>query len=162
MSTSQASCGEIRLKWFDSLFATVVGMSSLGAGFTFTIIFSDPAVPLHLKPENEGKFKEDVRFLLSLSWFFFIAAIAQTSAASLLFNADGPQKWFVDGWDADDFWPNVIGTAASLGAHSLPTGAFMVASWAISLYSPTIGWVAFAFCGCFGFLMQFIVFVKAW
>jgi hypothetical protein len=139
----------------------VIGISSLGVGFIFTIIFSDPAVPLNPTSEDEGKLKEDVRFLLSLSWFFFIAAIAQASAISLLFNAEGPRKWFVEGWKDDSLWPKVIGTAASLGAQSLPTGAFLVASWAISLYSPTIGWVAFAFCACFSFLMQFIVFVKA-
>jgi hypothetical protein len=140
----------------------VIGISSLGAGFIFTIIFtiifSDPAVPLNPTSEGEGKLKEDVRFLLSLRWFFFITAIAQAIAASLLFNADGLRQWFLEGWDANSFWPNVIGTAASLGTQSLPTGAFLVASWANSLYSPTIGWVAFVFCGCFGFLMQFIVF----
>jgi hypothetical protein len=117
----------------------VIGISSLGAGFIFTTIFSDPAVPLNPTSEDEGKLKEDVRFLLFLSLFFFIAAIAQASTAAHLFNADGPRQWFLEGWDANSFWPNVVGTAASLGAQSLPTGAFLVASWAISQYSPTIG-----------------------
>ena len=146
------------LKWFDSLFATVIGISSLGAGLIFSIIFSGPAVPLNPTSEDEGKLKEDVRFLLSLSLFFFIAAIAQASTAAFLFNADGLRQWYLEGWDAISFWPNIIGTAASLGTQSLPTGAFLVASWTNSLYSPTIEWVALAFCGCFGFLMQFIVF----
>lgn len=150
------------MKWFDSLFAAVIGISSLGAGFTFSVIFSDPALPLNLNGQDEDEFKDNVRFLLSLSWIFFIAAIAQASAASLLFNAETPRNWLLKGWQANLIWQNVIATLTSLGVQSLPTTAFLVASWAISLYVPAIGWAAFGLCGCFGVGLQFIVFVKAW
>ena len=103
-----------------------------------------------------------MRSLLALSWVFFIAAIAHASAASLVFNTVELRDCFVKRWDEDRTLPNVIATLGSLGAQSLPTGAFLVASWAISFYVPAVGWVAFGFVACFGFLLQFNVFVKAW
>ena len=150
---------EEMMKWFDSLFAAVIGISTLGAGFTFSIIFSDVPVPLHQDGQSEQELKNHVRFLLSLSWLFFVAAIAQASAASLLFTFN--RDWFLSGLQENLAWQNVIATLTSLGVQALPTGAFLVASWAISLYCPKVGWAAFGFIGCFGFLLQFVVFVKA-
>lgn len=160
--TSQESIGEKRMKWFDSLFAAVIGISSLGAGFTFSLIFSDPAVPLNQIGRDEDEFKEHIRFLLALSWVFFIAAIGLASGSSLLFNAENMREWFLQGWEKDYAWPNVVATLSSFGAQSLPTCAFLVASWAISFYCPRTGWAAFGLCGCFGLVLLSIVLVKAW
>ena len=150
------------MKWFDSLFAAVIGISTLGAGFTFGIIFSDPALPSDLNGLYEVEFKDRIRFLLALSWVLFILAIGEASAASLLFSATELRDWFLEGWEKDHTGPNVIATLCSFGVQVLRTAAFLVASWAISFYCPLTGWVAFGFCGAFGVFLLLIVVVRAW
>lgn len=150
------------IEWFNSLFTAVVAISSLGAGFTFTIIFSDPAVPSNRNIEDENSFRDDVRFLLSISWVCFVVALAVVSTASVLFSAANVRYWILDRWNKQSPWPHIVVTLTFLAVLSCPTAAFMLASWAVSLYYPIIGYFAFGFCGCFGTALHLIVCARDW
>src|SRR2546430_1804302 len=77
MSCSCCKCGsnpvrrgETVVKFFDSFFPSIIGISTLGASLTFTVIIPEPPTP------KQTFSIEDVRLFLAVAWVLFILALA--------------------------------------------------------------------------------------
>ena len=137
--------------WWNSLFQAVIAISVLGAGFTFTIIFSDIAIPrggisrIHY-----------VRSCLIASWMLFVMSVAWASFASVVLVVNkthvlnalaGGKKWY----------ESVVlcaVTIAVLMQMMLPVGAFLAAAEAVRSYHNGFGIASLSMIGLIGFLMM--------
>ena len=138
--------GEPVVEWFNKFFDNIIIIASLGAGFSFSIIISDPAAP----PVNKRwpLTSDDVRFYLAVSWSLFVFAIGGAVAGSLLFlfHKTTITTGLDDGTNA---MPNVI-SLVSITLQLLVIVAFMLDVRVIAAYVDAVGWSTFTITAVFG------------
>ena len=119
--------------WYQQFFNAVIGISVLGAGFTFSVVFNDFASD------------EEPRTALGAAWMLFVVSIGITSGASLLVHMHRAkiaaamelemarkERW----WHSPHLSFVTIGT---LFIQMLPLGAFLASAKAIMHYQKAIG-----------------------
>lgn len=133
--------GDEWMSWYDKLFQALIGVATLGAGFTFTIITSGIDNP-HGRIDTEY-----VRRCVSVSWLLFVASLGCTSLAALFLSVN--KRTFVRSIDKGDKWyksweGNVI-VLTTLLVQLLPLGAFTAAAEVVRSYQPGVGIVVMVF-----------------
>lgn len=153
------------MDWYSQLFAAVVGISTLGAGFTFTIVFSGIEAPQSIKDKNdeaaEIKAKETIRTWLAVSWMLFVFSIGLTSTVALLLSeAKGQIVAKIKRMDAEDrnwIWDPMLLLVLILIAlvQCLPIVAFLASAEALRQYHNRIGLATLVGTGVAGALIVF-------
>ncbi|KAK5099538.1 hypothetical protein LTR70_002439 [Exophiala xenobiotica] len=146
------------LDWYAQLFSAMIGVSVLGGGFTFTIIFSDLAHP---------RKRDDtyVRRCLAVSWLLFVSSIAVTSFTALFVSMQRKrivaqikkvekkgEKWGSNGL-------LLVMTWMTLFVQLVPIGAFLASAEALRQYHEMVGAVSV---GLTAFVGAAIVFAWFW
>jgi hypothetical protein len=168
-------------KWFDwytQLFTAVAGICTLGAGFTFTILFGQIEVPSRVTDrrfensddrERAGQNSLDlIRIYLAVSWMLFVAGLGITTFSALYIRTI--RKHFIEevrraeseGWTG---WTLLrrplysLVTSATLLVQLLPVFAFFCSSLALAQYNEGVG---YACAVCLGGASLPIYFVWSW
>ncbi|KAJ9616999.1 hypothetical protein H2200_000720 [Cladophialophora chaetospira] len=146
------------LDWYAQLFSAVIGVSALGGGFTFTVIFSDLAQPRN----DDGGY---VRTCLAASWLLFVSSIAVTSFTALFVST--MRKWIIarakevekkgKKWGMNRLLLMV--TWMTLFVQLVPIGAFLASAEAVRQYHGFLGAVSM---GLTAFVGAAIVFAWLW
>lgn len=140
-------------EWFKTFFATIVGISTVGAGFTFGVIFTD--LKLTVAPANFNA--ESVRKRLGVCWLLFVITFAVSSAVAsymVFYSQLGP-----GGIVKKRPIPLKRLSLLSLLLQLLIVGAFMAASLAMMPYGK-FGLAAVILTGIAGAALSLIWFVK--
>jgi hypothetical protein len=164
------------LDWYGQLFAAIITISTLGAGFTFGILFSGIQVPVSVTNQytnatTEQEIREKtqaetdevayIRNCLAISWTLFVFAIGTASFVALIVNTlrdvlisqvrqAGSMRLCRN--TGMHLWGMVIST---LLAQLLPVGAFMASAEAVRQYNSNIGLAAWVGTGLAGMLVIF-------
>jgi hypothetical protein len=137
------------LAWFNGLFTTVIGISTLGASITFNYVIGNSN-----SPAKEGYFSpREVQLFLGISWLLFLLSLASASLGSTILT------FFKDHWKKD--WNGEHGktsqrdvqlyaTFATTLLAGLVVSAFMFLCLVVAAYTPIIGWIALGFTAAFG------------
>ena len=146
-SSSPHDWGDPVVEWFIKFFDNIIIIASLGAGFSFSIIISDPA-----KPPAHKRWclsSDDVRFYLAISWALFVFAIGGAVAGSQIFQFykttiikmlnDGTRKTM----------PIAV-SLVSITLQLLVIVAFMLDELVVAAYVDAVGWSTFAITASFG------------
>lgn len=146
--------GERLASYFENFFKTIVGIATLGASLTFNKIvsFSTPA-----SPELPSKFATSparLLTLLSISWLFFVLALAFTSFFASALSLWRPAAVKAFGTEDTEDRIKVLWFASGVSAFllALIVVAFLTLSLVVAGYVGAVGWVAVAFTGLFGVL----------
>lgn len=144
--------------FFNGLFTTSIGISTLGTSVTFSYVLSNnTSTPRSSNPVfNE----EQIQDFLAISWLLFLLALANASLGSTLLT------FFRDHWIDD--WNGVNGkksqfqvqlyavfAAGFIGAMIM--GAFVLLCLVVVAYSPIVGWVALGFTSFFALVIAISV-----
>jgi hypothetical protein len=129
------------MSWYDKLYQALIGVATLGAGFTFTVITSDITKP------SDGVNKEYVRRCVSVSWLLFIASLGCTSFAALFLSVN--KSTFIQSLDRGDKWykgwQGMVIVPTTLLVQLLPLGAFTAAAEVVRSYHQGLGIVVMVF-----------------
>jgi len=142
--------GERLASYFENFFRTITGVSTLGASITFTNIVKAPVTPFH----NFGFSSQRIQYLISLSWLFFVLALALTSFFASALSLWRPQavKAFGTTTGADRVKVLWFATGVSAFLFGLEVAAFLTVSLVVTAYTGPVGWVAVGFVIIFGML----------
>jgi hypothetical protein len=139
------------IKFYDGLYAFIIGTAALGAGFTFQNIISPLQVPTD---QENDRFKGDIQQILSISWLLFVLALASagTFASIIGFGktkAEEDHGFGRDHLDEHDSlrWFGFLASAIPVG---LLTGAFICLTLVVSAYDGKVGIAALSFTSFFG------------
>jgi hypothetical protein len=129
------------ISWYDKLYQALIGVATLGAGFTFTVITSDIAKP-------RGGIKEEyVRRCVSVSWLLFVASLGCTSFAALFLSVN--KSTFIQSFDRGDKWykgwQGMVIVPTTLLVQLLPLGAFTAAAEVVRSYHQGLGIIVMVF-----------------
>jgi hypothetical protein len=157
------------LEWYAQLFAAVIAICSLGAGFTFTILFSGIEVPDQVengtytdnqqKSSAEAKIVRYIRNCLAVSWMLFVFAIGTTTFIALMINtvkgqfiADVRTVEQGDGrWGRKPLLLTI--SCSTLLVQELPVGAFLASAEALRQYNQGVGIVSLVGTGIAGLIV---------
>lgn len=146
--------------FFNGLFTTIIGISTLGASITFSYVISNNPPP----PSTRTFGQSEIQLFLSISWFLFLLALAFASLGSTLLT------FFKEHWKADWDCKNgeksrvsvqVYAACASGLLSSLVVSAFVFLCLVVIAYSPVIGWLALGFTTAFGLVIAGSVLYQA-
>lgn len=142
--------GDRLASYFENFFRTITGVSILGASITFTNIIRSPVTPFH----NFGFSSRVIQYLISLSWLFFVLALAFTSFFASALSLWRPQavKAFGTTTGADRIKVLWFATGVSAFLFGLEVVAFITISLVVTAYTGPVGWVAVGFIIIFGLL----------
>lgn len=126
--------------YFENFFRTITGISTLGASITFSKIVQAPVEPFH----DYGFGPQDIQYLISLSWLFFILALAFTSFFASALSLWRPQAIKAFGTTTGTERVKVLwfATAVSVSLFGLEAVAFITISLVVVAYTGAVGWVA--------------------
>lgn len=113
------------LDWYAQLFTVIIGVATLGAGFTFTVIFSDP-------PQPWRNSKQYVLGCIAASWMLFIITLGWCCLTALVVAVNRTlllEQLREDKIGCADLLWWVI--ASVLVAELLPIGAFLASAKAV-------------------------------
>jgi hypothetical protein len=126
------SClGQRLTNWFDAFFSAVVAVGTLGAGFTFSVIFSS------LETLNGTVDTNEVRHFLIIAWLLFVLAIAVASAFAALFRFMSPE--FIEGFNEYGDLVNVVAATVSIVLQLVIVAAFLMSAIALRKYDEESG-----------------------
>lgn len=135
--------GERLASYFENFFRTVVGISTLGASITFSKIVQAPVTPFH----DFGFSQHDIQYLITVSWLFFILALAFTSFFASALSLWRPRA--IESFGTQDgaerrkvLW---FATGVSALLFGLIVAAFVTLALVVVGYSGPVGWIALAF-----------------
>lgn len=124
------SCvGQRRLSNHDNTFTAVIGIGTLGGGFTFTVIFST------LNDRNGTLTPEVIdqsRHFLVISWVLFILAV--TGASTLAFYYRVQARVLIERFDEFEPMTNILVLSLLDGLQLLILGAFFMSARALRPY----------------------------
>ena len=135
--------GDRLASYFENFFRTITGVSTLGASITFSKIVQAPVTPFHYYGFDQRK----IQYLISLSWLFFILALAFTSFFASALSLWRPQavKAFGQTTGSDRVKVLWFATAVSASLFGMEAVAFITISLVVVAYTGPVGWVAVAF-----------------
>lgn len=148
--------------WFNGFFTTVIGIATLGASITFSYVIGATTTP----PEKNRFGAGEVQLFLSISWLFFLLALAFASLGSTTLT------FFKDHWKKD--WNGEHGPKSQRDVQLYATfstailGALVVAAFTflclvVVAYSPIIGWLSLGFTSAFAVIIGIgVVFQAPW
>ncbi len=140
--------------FFNGLFTTVIGISSLGASITFSYVLSNnTTTPLSANPVFNV---HHIQLFLAISWLLFLLALANASLGSTLLTFF-KEHWIAD-WDGGNgktsqFEVQMYAVFAAGLMGSLIIGAFVLLSLVVVAYSAIVGWIAVGFTAFYGLLI---------
>jgi len=123
--------GQRLTKWFDDFFTAVVAVSTLGAGFTFSVIFSS------LETLNETVDTNAVRHFLIIAWLLFVLSVAMASVCAALFRFMSPE--FIEGFNNYGDLVNFVAAITSVILQLLIVAAFLMSARALRRYDEDSG-----------------------
>ncbi|KAK7894036.1 hypothetical protein LTR67_006737 [Exophiala xenobiotica] len=144
------------MNFVEKLFQAVVGVASLGAGFTFTAIVSGLDYPSGVAGSRtqaeQDRSREKVRFYLALSWLLFVCSIGWASFAALVICGSNKPRVIASldraHWDPRTYWFSTGAGAfkdiSVLIAQLLPVAAFGTSAEAVRAYEHDVGVAAIA------------------
>jgi hypothetical protein len=147
--------GESVATFFNGLFATIIGIATLGASITFSYVLQPSSnSPPHTHTHNFSP--HTIQLFLAISWLLFLLALAFASSFSTLLT------FFKNHWKQD--WDGLHGKTSQVTAQwyaviasatmgGLVVGAFICLCLVVVGYQPVIGWTALGFTSCFGLLI---------
>ncbi|CAF9903596.1 MAG: hypothetical protein GOMPHAMPRED_000414 [Gomphillus americanus] len=142
--------GERLTSYFDKFFATVVGISTLGASITFSKVITTPVRPWI----DYGYDEFTVQVFLGIAWLLFVMALVLTSLFASLLNLYRPQA--IEAFATKDhhnkgrtMW---AATAVSLLLFSLVLASFIFLSLVTAAYVGPVGWTALGITTSFGII----------
>lgn len=148
--------------FFNGLFTTIIGISSLGASVTFSYVLSnntqDPA------PKSPRFSTEQVQQFLAISWLLFLLGLAFASLGSTLLTFF-KSHWIAD-WDGfngktSQWQVQMYAILASSVMGGLIIGAFVILCLVVVAYSPTVGWISVGFTAAFGLFIALAIINQA-
>jgi hypothetical protein len=135
--------------WFNGLFTTVIGISTLGASITFNYVIGNVNSPV-----KESYFgPAEVQLFLGISWLLFLLALASASLGSTIltfFKEHWKKDWNGDHGKTSQRDVQLYATFATALLGSLVIAAFIVLCLVVTAYSPVVGWLALGFTAAFG------------
>lgn len=141
------------VKFFDGLYAFVIGTATLGAGFTFQNIITPLQIPTD---QGNDRFKGDIQQILSISWLLFILALASAGTFASIIGYGKMKAEEEHGFGRDHLddhntlrWFGFFASAIPVG---LLTGAFICLTLVVSAYDGKVGIAALFFTSLFGFI----------
>lgn len=144
--TNEWPCtGQRTVKWFDDFFTAVVGVGTLGAGFTFSVIFST----LDTRGGAlEPKDTDLVRRFLIIAWLLFVLTVALASVCASAFRMMA--RPIVQGFNRFSTLVNLTASIISLILQLLIVAAFLMSARALSRYDRDCGLAATVLIGLAG------------
>ncbi|KIV95775.1 hypothetical protein PV10_03390 [Exophiala mesophila] len=148
--------------FFNGLFATIVGISTLGTSVTFSyVLSSNVQAPRALNPTFS---LDEIHSFLAVSWLLFLLAMAFGSLGSTLLTFY-KKRWVAD-WDGyngrTSRWAvQMYAVTASAFMGGLVIGAFIILGLVVVAYSPTVGWIAVGVTSFFGLIIMLAVLKQA-
>ena len=135
--------GDRLATYFENFFRIITGVSTLGASITFSKIVQSPVPPFH----NYGFSPQNIQYLISLSWLFFVLALAFTSFFASALTLWRPQavKAFGNTTGAERVKVLWFATGVSAFLFGLEVVAFITISLVVVAYTGPVGWVAVGF-----------------
>ena len=132
--------GDRLASYFENFFRTITGVSTFGASITFSKIVQAPVDPFH----NYGFSSRKIQYLISLSWLFFVLALAFTSFFASALSLWRPQavKAFGTTTGSDRVKVLWFATGVSAFLFGLEVVAFITISLVVAAYTGPVGWVA--------------------
>lgn len=135
--------GDRLATFFENFFRIITGVSTLGASITFSKIVQSPVTPFHnycFSPQN-------IQYLISLSWLFFVLALAFTSFSASALTLWRPQavKAFGNTTGAERVKVLWFATGVSAFLFGLEVIAFVTISLVVAAYTGPVGWMAVGF-----------------
>lgn len=125
--------------FFEGITKIMGGISTLGAGFTFSFILND------VHPPSNAIFDADqVRFFLAISWFLFIVSLTVSSLVTLLLNFWGND--LVKYWNQHNGWA-LASCGASVLLGSALIAPFVFVCLVIMAFEESIGIAGIALAG---------------
>ena len=159
--------GESVATWFNGLFTTVIGISTLGASITFSYVIGTINPPPSTSSSSGSRRLfgiTEVQLFLGISWLLFLLALAFASLGSTILT------FFKDHWKED--WDGLNGKTSQRSVQMYATfstgllGGLLIAAFiflclVVTAYSPVIGWLALGFTALFGFGILASVVIQA-
>lgn len=135
--------GDRLATFFENFFRIITGVSTLGASITFSKIVQSPVTPFH----SYGFSPQNIQYLISLSWLFFVLALAFTSFFASALTLWRPQavKAFGNTTGAERVKVLWFATGVSAFLFGLEVIAFVTISLVVAAYTGPVGWVAVGF-----------------
>lgn len=148
--------------FFNGLFTTIIGISSLGASVTFSYVLSNNTQEVPL--ESPRFSNEEVQQFLAIGWLLFLLDLAFASLGSTLLTFF-KNHWIAD-WDGlngkhSQWQVQMYAVLASGVMGGLVIGAFIMLGLVVVAYSPTVGWIAVGFTAAFGAFIVLALFNQA-
>ncbi|OAL39869.1 hypothetical protein AYO20_00781 [Fonsecaea nubica] len=140
--------------FYNGVFTTIIGISTLGASITFSYVLSNnTSTPRARQPVFNV---DQIQGFLAISWLLFLLALAIASLGSTILT------FFKDHWIAD--WDGLNGktsqrsvqryaiiAAALMGG--LIIGAFALLCLVVVAYTAVVGWIALGFTSLIGVII---------
>jgi hypothetical protein len=138
------------MQWFDKFYSAVVAVGTLGAGFTFSVIFSLEKPTTFVDTTSVDTTSVDtnaVRHFLIISWLLFVLAVAIASvSAALVYFMDVFNKSF--GKMAE-----LLCSLSSLVLQLLIVAAFLMSARAVKMYDEDSGMASVVIISIIGCLL---------
>jgi len=109
----------------------VVAVGTLGAGFTFSVIFSS------LEDLNGTVDTKTVRHFLIIAWLLFVMAVAVACMSAALFRFMSPE--FIEGFNDYGDLVNSVAAGISVVEQLLIVAAFLMSARAVKKYDESSG-----------------------
>lgn len=140
--------GERLAEYFNNFFATVTGISTLGASITFSKILQTPVASW----TDYGFSDVTIQKYIAISWLCFILDLAITSFAASALSLWRPQaiRYFGTSDTNDRRTVMWYATVVSIVLYGLLVTAFVFLSLVVTAYAGPLGWVAVGFSAFFG------------
>jgi hypothetical protein len=151
--------------WYSQLFGAVTAISTLGAGFTFTILFSEIQVPRGVSVGRADAVVQYIRTCLSAAWMLFVFSVGLSIFATLINRKmRGELKKSLEvsrkaGKSRQSIWVIVYRMSVNwftLLTQLMPIGAFLASAEALRQYEFAIGVVSLIGTSATGLILFFV------
>ena len=109
----------------------MVAVGTLGAGFTFGVIFSS------LEDLNDTVDTKTVRHFLIIAWLLFVMAVAVACISAAIFRFLSPK--FIKGFNDHGDLVNFVAAGISVVEQLLIVAAFLISARAVRMYDESTG-----------------------
>ncbi|KAK5311783.1 hypothetical protein LTR70_008577 [Exophiala xenobiotica] len=122
------------LDWYSQLYSATIAIATLGAGFTFSLIFSSLESPADGDTQYVRRciMTSWMLFVLGLGWSSFCALMVSVNRTKMLEELASGKKWYKQGF-------SFFNTLSILVAQLLPIGAFLSSAEAVRHYHDALG-----------------------